>query len=90
MNTMKTTIDAAGRVVIPKAVRIEAALEPGMDLMVRCRDGRVEIEPVPLPVKLVKRGHFLIAEPRVRVPPLSHETVERTRDRVRRERERGE
>jgi hypothetical protein len=32
-------MDAAGRLVIPKAVRLEAALEPGVVLDVRWRDG---------------------------------------------------
>ena len=85
---MKTTIGRAGRLVIPKAVREETSLEPGMPLEVRRRDGRVEIEP--LPVRLVRRGRFLVAEPRRSVPPLRHGTVERTRARLRREREPGD
>ena len=42
---MKTTIDKAGRVVIPKKIRDAAGIEPGMELDVRLCDGRVEIEP---------------------------------------------
>jgi len=53
---MKSTIDLSGRLVIPKAIRKVAGLEPGVPLEVRWREGVVEIEPAPLPVKLTKRG----------------------------------
>ena len=83
---MKTTIDAAGRLVIPKAVRQEAGLRPGMLLDVRVRGGRIEIEPAPLPVKLVRKGRLLVAVPQKDVPALAAEAVEETRAALRRER----
>jgi AbrB family looped-hinge helix DNA binding protein len=83
---MKTTIDSAGRLVIPKEVRQEAGLKPGMPLEIRCREGRIEIEPAPLPVKLVRKGRLLVAVPQKDVSPLTAEAVERTRMRLRRER----
>ncbi len=84
--TMKTTIDAAGRLVIPKEIRQEAGLKPGMSIEVRWREGRIEIEPAPLPVKLARKGRLLVAVPQEDVSPLTTETVERTRMRLRRER----
>ena len=86
IHTMKTTIDSAGRLVIPREVRREAALEPGTPLDVRWRDGVIEIEPAPLPVKLVRRGRLLVAVPEQSAGSLRAETVERTRRRVRRAR----
>jgi AbrB family looped-hinge helix DNA binding protein len=59
---MRTTIDAAGRVVIPKQLRQAASLEPGQELEITERDGRIEIEPVSAPVQLVERDGFLAAE----------------------------
>ncbi len=59
---MRTTIDAAGRVVIPKQLRQAASLEPGQELEITERDGRIEIEPVSAPVRLVERDGFLAAE----------------------------
>jgi AbrB family looped-hinge helix DNA binding protein len=59
---MRTTIDAAGRVVIPKQLRHAASLEPGQELEITERDGRIEIEPVSAPVHLVERDGFLAAE----------------------------
>ena len=49
---MMTTTDSAGRLVIPSEIRHEAALEPGVPLEVRWRDGVIEIEPQSLAVTL--------------------------------------
>ncbi len=84
---MKSTMDSAGRLVIPKDTRREAGIRPGMPLDVRVRDGRIEIEPAPLTIRLEKRGRFLIAVTEEQVPVLTSEDVEATRDRLRRERE---
>lgn len=86
IDTMITTIDSAGRLVIPKDVRREAGLEPGMPLEVRLREGRIEIEPAPLAVTLERRGRFLVAVPKEPVPTLTSEMVEETRRTLRRER----
>lgn len=59
---MRTTIDAAGRVVIPKQLRQAAAFEPGQELEIIERDGRIEIEPVSARIELVERAGFLAAE----------------------------
>ena len=83
---MRTTIDAAGRLVIPSAVRRQAGLRPGMPLDVRWRDGRIEIEPAPLPVGLERRGRLLVAVPQEAVPPLSATAVEATREALQDER----
>jgi len=83
---MVTTMDSAGRLVIPREIRREAGLEPDTPLDVRWRDGVIEIEPQPLAVKLVKRGRLTVAVPRGRVGPLTAGVVDRTRRAVRRER----
>jgi AbrB family looped-hinge helix DNA binding protein len=76
---MTTTMDSAGRLVIPREIRREAALEPGTPLEVRWRDGVIEIEPQPLPVKLERKGRLLVATPSTKVAGLRSATVERTR-----------
>lgn len=76
---MITTIDGAGRLVIPREIRREAAIEPGVPLDVRWRDGVIEIEPQPLPITLTRKGRLLVASPATPVPPLRTATVERTR-----------
>jgi AbrB family looped-hinge helix DNA binding protein len=81
---MKTTIDRAGRLVVPKKIREAAGILPGSELTIRVVDGRIEIEPAPLEVRLVKRGSLTVAVPRKRVTPLTPEAVERTLDQLRR------
>lgn len=81
-HTMMTTIDRAGRVVVPKAVRDEARLLPGTAIQIRCRDGVVEIEPAPLAVILRKRGGLTVASPKQPVRPLRARDVEDTRRRI--------
>ena len=62
--TMETTIDKAGRLVVPKAVREASRLRPGTRVRFRVADGRIEIEPVPLNVSLERRGSIVVAVPR--------------------------
>ena len=79
---MEVTMDSAGRLVIPREIRREAALEPGAPLEIRWRDGVIELEPRPLAVTLERKGRLLVATPSARVPALAAATVERTRREV--------
>jgi len=83
INTMITTIDMAGRLVIPKAIRDEAGLVPGEPLEVILHDGRVEIVPAPRQVRIRERDGLRIAEPAGLYKTLREETVRKTRDRLR-------
>ena len=83
---MITTIDHAGRLVIPKDIRRDSGIKPGMRLDVRWENGTIAITPAPLPVKLERKGRLLVAVPAKDTPRLSMDTVERTRKRLRRER----
>lgn len=80
---MKTTMDRAGRLVLPKAIRREARIEAGASLEIRVRDGRIEIEVAPLEVRLVKRGGLTVAVPSHPVPPLTAAQVAETLAAVR-------
>jgi AbrB family looped-hinge helix DNA binding protein len=44
---MKTTIDHSGRLVIPKDIRRESGIKPGMPLEVRWEKGAIAITPAP-------------------------------------------
>jgi AbrB family looped-hinge helix DNA binding protein len=81
---MKTTIDSAGRIVVPKALRQALALKPGQTLEIRAGDGRLEIEIAATPVSLKRRGKGLVAVPDEKLPPLTAEEVRETLERVRR------
>ena len=86
ISTMITTMDAAGRLVIPREVRREAGLRPGVPLDVRWRNGLIEIEPEPLPVTVARKGRLTVAIPGRPIEPLRAEAVEDTRRGLRRER----
>jgi AbrB family looped-hinge helix DNA binding protein len=83
---MKTTIDQAGRLVIPKEIRHESGIKPGMPLEVRWEKGSIAITPAPLTVKLERKGRLLVAVPAKDTARLSTDTVERTRKSLRKER----
>lgn len=75
------TIDRVGRVVIPKEIRDEAGIEPGMALEVRCREGRIEIEPKRRPIRIVKKGRLQIAESVETGAPLTRAVVRKSGER---------
>jgi len=84
---MKTTLDSSGRLVIPKNVRRAAGLKPGAPLEIQCRDGRIEIEPVPMEVRFVGHGRFVVALAKRRPSePFTAEAVETTLEALREER----
>ncbi|MHB8653394.1 MAG: AbrB/MazE/SpoVT family DNA-binding domain-containing protein [Terriglobia bacterium] len=79
-------MDFAGRLVIPKKIRQEANRKAGLPLEIEWREGRIEIEPVPLAVRLLRKGRLLIAVPTGNPEPLTSETVEWTRESLSSER----
>lgn len=84
---MTTTIDRAGRVVIPKDMRDRNGLTPGCTVNIREQDGRIEIEPEFMEADLVPGPHgLLFIQPRHPVPPRTVEDVRATIERQRQER----
>ena len=82
-SAVQTTIDSAGRLVLPKTVRDEAGILPGMALRITVHEGRVEIEPVPREVRIVQKGPLRIAVPIEEGSTLTEETVDRVRREIR-------
>ncbi len=80
---MTSTIDSAGRVVIPKKVREAARLRPGTRVRFRVEAEGVLVEPEPLSVTFERRGTMVVAVPETPVPTLSAEEVARTIDEIR-------
>jgi AbrB family looped-hinge helix DNA binding protein len=81
---MRTAIDSAGRVVIPKPLRDALGLTAGQPLEIAERDGRLEIVPAPTPMRLVDRGNGVVAVADVDMPPLTADLVRDTLERTRR------
>jgi len=60
---MRTTIDKAGRVVIPAPIRERAGLSAGSELEVIEDDTGIRLTRVASPPRLVKVGRRLVARP---------------------------
>jgi AbrB family looped-hinge helix DNA binding protein len=81
---MTSTIDRAGRVIIPKAIREAAGLKPGLSLEIEYRDGKVEIEPTSPKMRLVKKRGMLVAS----IPGAPKLSVKETNELIRKARDR--
>jgi AbrB family looped-hinge helix DNA binding protein len=62
---MRSTIDRAGRVVIPASIRERAGLTPGSELEITEDELGVRLQRVAPGPKLVKVGRRLVARPSV-------------------------
>lgn len=72
---MITTIDSAGRIVVPKALRDELGLSAGTPVEITAKDGKLEIEPAATKMRLVKRGKGLVATTDEPLPELTADDV---------------
>lgn len=81
---MKTTIDQAGRIVVPKALREALSLAGGETVELTVRDGRLEVEPVSASMRLESRGGGAVAVAAEELPALSAEQVRGALERIRR------
>ena len=60
---MRTTIDKAGRIVIPVALRERAGFAPGSELEITEDEIGIRIERIATPPRLVRIGRRLVARP---------------------------
>jgi AbrB family looped-hinge helix DNA binding protein len=81
---MITTIDSAGRIVVPKPLRDELGFKPGQKLELSAVDGRLEVEHPTTPMRLVKRKGRLVAVADRPMPTLTSDMVRETLERTRR------
>lgn len=81
---MRTTIDSAGRIVVPKALRDAMKLTPGQAIEIVYTDGRLEIDVAPTPVRLADRDGWPVAEVEGQHPPLSGSVVREVLEDTRR------
>lgn len=80
---MKTTIDRAGRVVIPKSLRAALRLNGGDEVEITLEGERLELTPAPRQVMLRKGPHGLLTSD-LELPPHGPEEVREALERTRR------
>jgi AbrB family looped-hinge helix DNA binding protein len=81
---MRTTIDAAGRILVPKALRDELGFVAGQELELRAANGVLEVEVAATPMRLESRHGNLAATPDHEMPELSPELVREALEQIRR------
>jgi len=81
---MVTTIDSAGRIVVPKRLRDELGFEAGQQLELSATNGRLEIEHPVTAMRLERHEGRLVAVAEREMPPLTADTVRATLEQVRR------
>ena len=81
---MRTTIDSAGRVVVPKSLREAMGLTAGREIDVVFADGRLEIELAPADLEVDTSESVPVLRPRESLPPLTDEDIRAALDSVRR------
>jgi AbrB family looped-hinge helix DNA binding protein len=81
---MVTTIDSAGRIVVPKRLREELGFRPGQRLELSAVDGRLEVVHPTTPMHLEEREGRLVAVADRPMPMLTPELVRETLEQIRR------
>lgn len=81
---MRTTIDSAGRLVVPKAIRDAMGLSAGRDVEIVFTDGRIEIEIAPARVHLERHGKVIVVVADEDLPELTDQVVRDTLESARR------
>ena len=81
---MRTTIDKAGRVVVPKAMRDALGLRGGAEIEIALVDGHIEIEPVASHIRLERKDGRLVAVSDREMPVLTAEMVRDVLEQIRR------
>lgn len=81
---MSSTIDKAGRLVIPKPLRTLIGLPDGGEVEVTEEDGRLVISPAPIAKRMEERDGLLVCVPEGDVPTLTGDTVRQVLESMRR------
>ncbi|MHB8618338.1 MAG: AbrB/MazE/SpoVT family DNA-binding domain-containing protein [Chloroflexota bacterium] len=72
---MKVTIDRAGRLVVPRALREELDLQAGTQLEARAEGGQLIVTPAGPEVILIKENGRLVATTSDPVPDMTQEEL---------------
>lgn len=82
---MRTTIDRAGRIVVPKSLRAALRLNGGDEVEITLQGERIELVPAPRQVTLSKGSHGILTSD-LDLPPHGPDEVRDALERTRRDR----
>lgn len=82
--TMLATIDAGGRVVVPKGIRERLGLRPGTQVVLTEVDGVLEIAPSVTAMAVVERDGLVVLETERTMPTLTAQQVREVQETSRR------
>jgi|SRR5215218_3366787 len=80
---MRTTIDKAGRIVVPKPMRAALGLADGGEVVVELDDGRLVISPAPVSKRVEIRDGWPTIVADSSIPTLTGEIIRATLDDIR-------
>lgn len=86
LNGMRTTIDKAGRIVVPKAMRDAMGLTAGGKVDIAFVDGKIEIEPAYLEAHVEMRDGLPVIVLDEDAPPIDADVVRDTIEAHRKDR----
>ncbi len=90
MNRVITvSVDAAGRLLLPKVIRDKAGLIPGVPFEVTASEGRIEMKPAMSGVRILRKGRLTVAGAEDDLPLLSEQEVLALREELRNSRSEG-
>jgi AbrB family looped-hinge helix DNA binding protein len=72
---MRITIDAAGRLVVPKPLRAQLQIEGPTEVEIASHDGVIEIRPAAAETRIVRTSQGPVAQPVAELPPLTDDDV---------------
>jgi AbrB family looped-hinge helix DNA binding protein len=81
---MITSIDKAGRLVVPKAMRAALGLADGGEVSVELEDGRLVVSPAPVPKHIEMRDGWPVVVADGPIPPLTTKMVREVLESIRR------
>lgn len=81
---MRVAIDGAGRLVLPKALRVELGISGPTEVEVLAADGHLELTVPDVPAHVEMRDGLAVIAPEIPIPAMTSDDVREALERARR------
>ncbi len=82
-SVITVSVDSAGRLLLPKAIREKAGLNPGVPFEVSATKGHIEMKPAKPTVRLARQGRLTVAVAEDELAPMTEQEVLEIRQELR-------